>query len=95
MAEVGLPVADTLFTWVLVLQGTVLLAYAALFAKKPISLNVSAISALLWFGCIVMPLLVNPLPYLSWACAVGTAAAFVIAFSAEWPNTDNRPGPTP
>ena len=85
--------ADALFTWVLVLHGVVGLAYVALWVRTPIPQQITVVAAVVWLGCVVLPLFLNPLPYLSWAVGVGTAAAIVIAWNAEWPDTTNRPGP--
>ena len=81
------------FTWLLVIAGTVALSYVAIYFERPIGQRVTSLAAIVWTGFVGMPQLINPVPYLIWMFALGTAAAIAIAFVCEWPNTDNRPGP--
>ena len=93
MAEIELDATDYLFVWALVILGTALLVYIALYAKTPIPRHITAAASIAWFGCVALPFLMNPLPNLALAAVIGTAAAIVIAWNSEWPDTKDRPGP--
>ena len=82
-----------LFTWGLVSIGIAILGYVVLLFEKPIPQQVGSLIAGVWFAFIALPYFFDPIPYLHYACALGTALAVIIGFLTESSDTGGRPGP--